>query len=453
MTDPKLCSSRLIAAMAALSLAFVGLVAPNAARATSGDLDPTFSGDGFLTASFGPLTSTSDVADAVTVDQQGRILVAGSTSKGNDFAILRYQPDGSLDPSWSFDGRVRTDFGGSDGAVSLAVDDQGKVVVAGTTTDSSGHSQFALARYMPHGRFDDSFSADGKVTTDFREAPAQVTNARATSLAIDSLGRIVVAGRVDFGEYTFGVARYLPNGALDTSFSGDGKTAFVFDESASNNLDTPYAVATDSQDRVVLAGGAADVGQSALARLTPDGSFDTTFSSDGKVITDFLGGISDIRSIAIDSQNRIVAAGRGYYADGSGDPTDTAGFSLARYLPGGALDPTFSPKGVAGTLTTHVGSGQAVAHGVAIDSLGRIVAVGESAPGAPSDDFAVARYEPSGLPDTTFSGDGQVTTHIGSERYPTGAFAGAVDAQDRIVAAGVARRSVDIAVARYLGDG
>src|SRR4051812_27547114 len=168
-----------------------------------GDLDVSFSGDGRQTTDFGG----SDLAAAVAVQADGKIVVAGS-SDGN-FALARYGVDGALDPSFSGDGLVTTDLGGTDDGQGVAIQADGRIVVAG----ASG-GDFALARYTTGGGLDPSFSGDGRQTTDFGAADG------ATSVAIQSDGRIVLGGGSGGG---FALARYDAAGELDASFSGDGR--------------------------------------------------------------------------------------------------------------------------------------------------------------------------------------------------------------------------------------
>jgi serralysin len=176
-----------------------------------GALDKTFSGDGKLHTDF---SKRADVARAVVVQTDGKILVAGNS--GKDFALARYTADGTLDQSFSSDGKLTTDFaGGSDDGRSMVVQTDGKIVVVGRS-----RKNFALARYNTDGTLDHSFSGDGKQTTDFAH---RADSARAVSVRTD--GRILVAGR---SGKALALARYTAGGKLDLSFSHDGKlTSFI----------------------------------------------------------------------------------------------------------------------------------------------------------------------------------------------------------------------------------
>jgi uncharacterized delta-60 repeat protein len=232
----------------------------------SGDLDTSFGGDGRVTTSFG--SGRVDTATALTLQPDGKIVAAGvSLASGTTpFALARYLPNCILDPSFGGDGRVLTDFGSSssDGASALALQSDGKIVVAGYSCVSCINDfAFALARYLPNSSLDATFSGDGRVLTDFGSG----SDDYAFALALQPNGKIVVAGRSGgSGGHDFALARYLPNGTLDTSFSGDAKVVTAF---SGDSTDTIYALAIQPHDgRLVVAGtsDASDGGDFALAR-------------------------------------------------------------------------------------------------------------------------------------------------------------------------------------------
>ncbi len=202
-----------------------------------GDLDPTFGTGGKVTTDFGGF----DCAFSVAVDSDRRILVAG-TSDFNRFAIARYKPDGTLDPSFGDDGKVLTRYRGTRAAAySAVIRRSGRIVVAG-----GSDWRFALARYRPNGRLDHRFSDNGKVRTSFGDRPRD--RATAKSVAIDSRRRIVAVG----GD--FKLARYMPDGRLDRSFGTRGKVA----SAVGNHLAPASSAAIDRRDRIVVAGGHAN---------------------------------------------------------------------------------------------------------------------------------------------------------------------------------------------------
>jgi uncharacterized delta-60 repeat protein len=419
------------------------LVAPGT-NAAPGDLDPSFGNGGEVSKN---LTSDVDQFLSVAIDSRGRIVAAGGPPGDGrthaHFVLALYRSNGSLDPSFGDGGIADTDLPGN--PFSMAIDLKGRIVVAGCTGFGDG-GDFEVARYHSDGTPDDSFGTGGVVTTDFGGPDC------ALSVAIDSRGRIVAVGNRGSGNRYgdggwFVLARYTPDGSLDPSFSGDGKAITGFRDRATGARATSAAI--DSKDRVVAAGSIRKLDYPydrdfALVRYSTNGiPTARSFGTRGKVTTDF-GDQDSARSITIDSQGRIVAAGQTY-------PTtspDNDSFALTRYHPDGSLDPTFGGDGM---VVTDFGT----ASDVAIDSHGRIVAVGYTRYGNACDppnqcgpNFAVARYLPGGgRLDPAFGGDGRVVTDFGIGGRANSV---AIDSQDRIVVAGWEGGS--FALARYLGQ-
>jgi uncharacterized delta-60 repeat protein len=370
----------------------VGALLPSAAQGAAGDLDATFSGDGKQRTDFG-----FGAAGALATVRQpdGKIVAVGevSSSDASDFALARYNPDGSLDASFSGDGRQTTNLGGNDGANAVALQSNGKIIVAGSDGDN-----FALARYNANGSLDTTFSGDGRQTTDFG-----AFFERANGVALQSDGKIVAVGG---GGGDFALARYNPNGSLDPTFSGDGRQTTDF-----GGFDEATGVGLQGDGKIVVVGS--DGADFSLARYNPNGTLDTTFSGDGKQTTD--GVFFEATGVALRADGKILVGG-----------TTGSDFALARYTPNGSLDTTFSGDG---KQTTDFGTDFDKATGVALQADGKVVAVGFS-----NGRFALARYTINGLLDTTFSGDGKQTTDFGSGfDEATGV---ALQADGRIVAVG-----------------
>jgi uncharacterized delta-60 repeat protein len=297
---------------------------------------------------------------------------------------------------------------------------------------------FAASAWAAEGQLDPSFGTGGKVTT-----PLGTGDSEATSAVIDSQGRIVVAGTsLVASDNDFSVARYLPNGTLDTTFNALGAQPGVpgtatYDFAATGDQDIGSCVAIDSQGRIVIGGesslgGGSGSNDFALLRINPDGSRDGTFGTNtgshkGEVTTPIGTLDDDLNGIAVDSQNRIVAVGSAY--DGS-----TVNFGVARYRSDGSLDTSFGPGGT-GKFQTQIGASQDVATGVAIDAQGQIVVAGNTAvPGG--SDFGVVRYNGNdGSLDTSFNGTGKVRFPVGSQGGDFGTDL-AIDGQGKIVVVG-----------------
>jgi uncharacterized delta-60 repeat protein len=341
---------------------------------------------------------------------------------------------GGLDTTFGGDGIVAADFSpGLDFAFDVAISDaDGTIVAVGRAGGSGG--RFAVVRYLPGGGLDPSFGGgDGKVLTNFTSG-----NDSAQAVGIQLDGKIVVAGYAAGSGGRFAVARYLPGGGLDPSFGGgDGK---VFTNLTAGD-DYAWALAIQPLDQkiVVVGGAGGSGGRFALARYATDGSLDGSFSGDGWVLTDFTNAYDYVDAVAIQPDGKIVAVGAtNYYGS-------TPRFALARYGTGGGLDATF---GGDGKVTTSFGASMAWAFGVAIQEDGKIVAAGQV-----DRNSALTRYLANGALDTTFNGDGRVTTSLGADW--DWADEVMVQSDGRIVVAGTWAPSNDtrFVAARYLSGG
>jgi uncharacterized delta-60 repeat protein len=351
----------------------------------NGTLDTTFGGgSGKVTTDF---ASRGDLARAVAVQADGKIVVAGSASFSSSeggFAVARYLTDGSLDPTFDGDGKVTTDFApGFEGAAAVAIQADEKIVVGGSASFSRGIHDFALARYDTDGSLDLTFGGDGKVTTDFASGSDY---ARAAAIQAD--GNIVAAGTTFLsfnGTPQFALARYNTDGTLDSSFDGDGRVETAVTSSSQANA---AAIQTDGK---IVAAGLAWVGETkdfALARYNANGSIDATFGQgDGAVITDFTGGSDEANGVAIQVDGKIVAAG----CDGGFCEESEDRFAVARYRTDGSLDTGFG--GGDGKVSTDFAPGTDLATWVVLQRDGKIVAAGSALMPGTGYDFALARYK------------------------------------------------------------
>ncbi|MGH9268318.1 MAG: FG-GAP-like repeat-containing protein, partial [Acidimicrobiales bacterium] len=229
--------------------------------------------------------------------------------------------------------------------------------------------------------------------------------------------------------------RYNPDGTLDTSFDTDGKATTA----VGPGDDGAAAVAVQSDGKVVAVGLSSNgVDQDfALARYADNGALDATFGTGGTVVTAVGGDDDGANAVALQTDGKIVVAGFSF----NGVDFD---FAVVRYTSAGALDSGFGEDGAA---TTDISGDDDGAAGVVIQSDGRIVAAGDTNAG-PNIDFALARFNPDGSPDSTFGTNGKVTTDFNSDNDR--AFAVALSGQ-KIVAAGDtdAGPNNDFALARY----
>jgi uncharacterized delta-60 repeat protein len=338
-----------------------------------GSLDRSFGGNGIVTTDLGTF---QDEAEDVLVQPDGKVVAAGWTAN-NQFAVVRYDSDGSLDKSFGRNGEVFTSISGGslDRAFTMALQPDGKIVVAGLTEPRNTHNEdLALVRYNADGTLDGTFGAGGIVTQHFA---TQVNPAM--DLAIDAgsssqdpdAGKIVVAAQLNVGPVE--VVRYNTNGSLDSSF-GSG------DVSLNGMGIATAAVAIQSDDRIVVAATSNGVttSQVGLARLNQDGTPDATFGSGGFVLTPPS---STIDSVTLQPNGQIVVAGH-----------QVGGFVAARYNPGdGSLDTTFGNNGIA--ISTGISCFSSNNVDVALEPDGRIVMAGTN--GSHSS-FALARFLATG---------------------------------------------------------
>jgi uncharacterized delta-60 repeat protein len=405
----------------------LGLLAvPPPASALPGALDSAFGGDGKVTTD---VTSRYDYAVGLVIQGDGKLVAGGPASGGGGrFALVRYAADGTLDDTFSGNGIALTNFTpGFDGCYDLALQTDGKLVAVG---EAASIGRFALARYKVDGTLDPSFGDDGKVTTDFTSG-----SDFAFGVAIQTDGKIVATGRAGGHGGRVAVARYNTDGTLDTSFSGDGKATTDF----TAGDDRADGVAIQGDGGIVVAGTAGYFGDNArvaLVRYTTTGTPDPTFGGGGKVTTNMTAGFDSAFALGVQSADqRIVVAGQ-----------TRRNVAVLRYNGDGTLDSTF---GGDGKVTTSFTTGLDYADDLALEPGGKVVVAG-SADYYGASRFALARYDTDGTLDTTFAGDGKVTTNFTPGW--DGAFDVEIQASDgNIVAAGGAgNRGAKFALARYL---
>ena len=447
---------------------------------TSGAPDTTFNGTGwrsFSTPSSPPTINSQDICFAVAIQADGKILLGGTEGSANGrFMLMRVDGTTSaLDPGFDTDGILITDFGGEQGLLGgtgVFVDEAGgKIIAAGT-----GDDDFAAARYaIADGALDGTFGVGGKAEADVPH-PVQSSEA-ARAVAVQPDGKVVVIGPTNVdtitqvgGDLQFGVARYNTDGSLDAGFGaggvdGNGHVSTNFDlaPDGAGTTDAPAAVALQGDGKIVVAGKVdpvgPDPGDFAVARYEADGDPDPSFDTDGLVTTDFGGGAAGTGG---DYANAVAVAGmpgdpsfRIVVAGArSGSTQAQEDFAVAVYDESGAPDSSFDGDG---EQTTEFGKGD-VARGVAVQADSAIVAAGSSATFAPDGDFALARYQAGGAPDPGFGSGGEVVTDFAAASYEEGHSLALRDlggGQVRIVVGGRTglSPSVDGALAAYTTDG
>ena len=307
-----------------------------------------------------------------------------------------------LDPGFGSGGIVTTAFGsGRDDVLTIVVQPDGKILAGGLAVTSPTTIGFALARYNPDGSLDTAFGTGGKVTTDFPGAYASEIQA----LALQPDGKIVAVGFAEPAVLNedFAVARYNSNGTLDATFGTGGILEFNIAPAATVD-DAALAVAIQADNKIIMAGYSKPPGGDynfAIARLLPDGSLDTTFNTDGRKFMDFSGGFNDIcNDVAIDpATSKIYVAGSA--AVNVGPDTHIA---VARINPDGTNDTTFGPSANGKAIITF-GAPRETAFNAKLQPDGKLLLSGTS---SVTTDYQMmlARLDTSGSPDTSFGNNG-----------------------------------------------
>jgi uncharacterized delta-60 repeat protein len=339
---------------------------------------------------------------------------------------------GDLDTSFSADGKQTLNFGGTDRASHVVITPDGRIVVVGSS-DATGGGDYAVARFTADGTPDSSFNASGEVTVGTQPTVSDVGG----GVVVLPDERIVVSGAgnstIDF------VTKLLnANGSVDPTFAGTGTSVVDF-----GATDIVNAMIRQPDGKLVLVGttgtgNPATTGDFAIARLNADGTPDTSFSGDGKQTVD-LGGLDSANAVAIQPDGKLVIAGQG------GAANDMA---VIRLNPDGSLDTSFAPM-TSGKAFVDFG-GTDGANGAALQPDGKIVLVGSTS-AVGSGDFAVARLNPDGSVDPTFSGDGKLT--LGYAAPGELGLAVAVQQNGRIVVMGNGDVNNDFVVSRLAPDG
>jgi uncharacterized delta-60 repeat protein len=336
-----------------------------------GELDTNFNGTGKVITPIGVLGET---ATEVAIQNDGKAVVSVITHNGidNDFAVLRYNIDGSLDNSFGNGGKMIVDLH-DDIAFSIAIQSDGKILIAG----GGNGGEFAVVRFNTNGTLDTGFNGTGYVFTSIGSGADT-----GWKVAVQGDGKIVVAGVSSNGSNTdCAVVRYNSNGTLDPTFNGTGKVVTDF----AGSDDVGYGLGLQSDGKIVVSGSTGNGSNRdfALVRYNTDGSLDTSFGGTGKVVTD-IGGNDDwgVR-MALQNDGKILMTGHSF----TGPRRDLA---LVRYNTDGSLDASF---GGTGKLTAAIGNGDSIGHRVAVQSDGRIVVTVGTYPAGGNSEFAVVRFE------------------------------------------------------------
>lgn len=422
-------------------------------------LDPTFGQGGLARTEVG---NSTDAVAGVAALPDGSVLVAGTYTPdddydiysyrrtGSDFALARYRPDGSLDPSFGAGGRVITNFftyegyGLSDRASAMALQPDGKILLAGQVEVADDDlirygSSFGIARYLPDGALDPSFGVGGKASI-YLQGRAGYLNGKTSpsALALQPDGAILLAG---YESNDLVLLRLTPDGARDLGFGVAGITQIPLPSS----YEATQSIALAADGMIWLAGNIRAGGQDDLlvARLSGAGLLDAGFGTAGMVTLDLAGATDTVSAVLPQPDGRLLLVGT------SGAGTSASALALVRLLPDGRPDPDMGPAGV--TLTSR--PGLALAATAAQAAPGGALLVSGTATGAAGSDLLLARFGPDGALDPSFGDGGLVLTDVHGQDQAGAALARAADGA--IFAAGTSLRFgvPDLLLARYDASG
>ena len=398
-----------------------------------GELDNSFGSGGKVITN---IFNTDDYGTSSVIQQDGKIIVVGFSYDGPssdaNFAMVRYNTDGTLDDSFGFGGKVTTDFTKSqDIATSVAIQNDGKIIIAGNTDNTT----MAAVRYKSNGIIDSTFGTAGKATLSFFSAGVGVG-----SVAIQSDQKIVLGGYA-YSNFHFNITlvRFNTNGTLDNTFNGTGSVTLDL-----GNYSEIYSVKIETDQKIIAAGSLFNNSGNndfIVARFNPDGSLDNTFNSVGTVITDFGNSNDAANSIIELPDGKLCVAGSSF----NGINND---FALVEYNSDGSLNNSF---GSFGKVKTDINNSEDNGNSILMQTDGKLIISGTTYNGS-NHDFAVVRYNSNGTLDDNFGTAGKVVTDFNNSEDNAGS--SAIQSDGKIVVAGYTNGLyTDFAAVRYNTDG
>ncbi|AFL80592.1 hypothetical protein Aeqsu_1094 [Aequorivita sublithincola DSM 14238] len=412
------------------------LVSVMATQAQSGILDTSFGTNGIVTTQ---VSSTYNFGMATTVQPDGKIIIAGyaGTPATYKATVIRYNTDGTLDPTFGNAGTLTIPVGSAKSyATDVALQNDGKIVIGARTYDNVS-GDFALIRLNADGSLDNSFGTNGIVIASSGGSDVS------SSLLIADDGKILLAGDSDS---TFSVAKFNTDGTFDTSFGTNEWSIINFDGSSSYTQD----IAFQNDGKIVMAGFAINsVGryQMAAARINADGTIDNSFGNSGKVF--FNIGIDQdfATALAIQSDGKIVLGGHTYITS---NPRLSYDFAVVRLNSDGNFDTTYGTNGVA---TAQIVDEANYTNGMIIQADDKVILAGRTVK-LFDYDLAMVRFNTDGELDTTFGIDGKVSTDVdGREDH---GYAIALQPDNKIILTGYSypagANDSAIVVARYTNE-
>jgi uncharacterized delta-60 repeat protein len=404
-------------------------------QAQYGVLDNSFGSSGIVKTAFGPTAAT---LQSLAIQKDGKIVATGERS-GENFFVVRYNVKGTLDTLFGDSGYVSTDLDGEDRSTSVAIQPDGKILVAGTSrhgVQPEFPEYFALVRYNTDGSLDAEFASGGKLLK-----VAGHHHNKVYTVLIRPDGKIVVVGDASFGSPGQDICLLQCNadGTIDSTFGTGGTVRAVMD----NTDEHGYSAALQPDGKIVVTGYTTPDGQDfdfLVMRFNSNGTLDNNFGNKGVVKTSIADYTQEVgRAIAIQPDGTLIIAG--YAMLGSDND-----IVLMRYKQNGSLDNTFSGDG---KVMTSVGQSNDFASSLLIQPDGKILIAGGTITGT-NWDFVLARYDSAGTLDNSFGSSGTVITAVSPISSYVTSIALAPDG--KIVAGGIAEPNSgpgQFALARY----
>jgi len=364
----------------------------------NGTLDNTFNGIGSVSTSFGANDSS---IHSMALQPDGKIVVAGTVfNHGNysQFGIIRFNSNGSPDTTFGTSGIAVSNVPGKISLNSVALQSTGKILAEGSVFNSYNDEQFVLTRFNSNGSMDTAFGTGGVVITN---------SMKINAMLVQSDDKIIVAGYTyDLVNRDFLLIRYNPDGSLDATYGINGIVTTNL-----GIMDFGYDIAFQPDGKIVLAGSTQNnhgtrFSDFAILRYDNVGNLDTTFGAAGVVIID-IDDLDEAKAVQVQTNGKIVVAGWTFNAT-----SEISSFKLIRLLPDGSLDSGFGISGKA-DIPIQISEHQQI---INIQADGKIVIAG-TYPVGKKDDSALVRYLTDGTIDPAFGVNGIVTTSDGIETY------------------------------------
>ncbi len=341
---------------------------------SNGTLDSTFGGTGIISV---PVGSHDNIANSVLVQNDNKIVAAGYSNNGANynFALVRFNPDGTLDNNFGNSGIVKTQNLSSDGINSIALQSNQMIVAAGYSYNGS-NDVFAIARYDTSGNLDNTFHSNGFIFT-----PIGTGNSEAKTVLIQTNGKLIAVGQSFNGSFIeAALVRYKDNGELDSTFGSNG----IAQNLIGTADDYISGAVLQSDSKIVIAGYTSNNGNFNvfLARFKSDGIIDSTFGTNGYVISPVGTSYDFANSLSIQSDGKLIVTG--YTQSG----TKFNNFVM-RFNNDGTVDNTFGTNGI---LISIWGTSSEFTYASTLQSDGNILTGGFASDGGTYSPFTIIRY-------------------------------------------------------------